>query len=395
MEQHVAIGPVPDASARIAPRFAGPRVGVPTSLLVIGAMVSVHLGAVIAKHLFSTSSPTTVACARIVLAGVFAMLLWRPSLRVERAALLPITGLGAAMAAMNLCFYAALHRIPLGMAVTIDLLGPLTIALIGSRRWRDALWVALAGGGVLLLIDGGGPVSWSGVLFAAVAGAGWGAYIVSSAVVGRHTAGNDGLALAMGVSGLLALPLVIANDAARLMNPESIAWFAALAVLSSLVPNAIELAVLRRIPSAVFGVMMSLDPVVAAGIGLILLAENMQVAQWLGIALVVVACGGAAWSPQESADGIGSAWWGVTRGRWTSTAVVVRDFVFGLVGSGFVGHTRTKGLARHRCSKVDNRCELPDDHCQYSRQTLTQRGSLGGCSVVRNGNRGDYRTVDP
>ncbi|MEU7768667.1 EamA family transporter [Nocardia sp. NPDC049190] len=315
----MAIGPVPDACARARAtlRFAEPRVGVPTSLLVIVAMVSVHLGAVIAKHLFSIGSPTTVACVRLVLAGVFAMLLWRPSLRVERTALVPIAALGVAMAAMNLCFYAALHRIPLGMAVTIDLLGPLAIALIGSRRWRDALWVAFGGGGVLLLVDGGGPVSWSGVLFAAVAGAGWGAYIACSAVVGRHTAGNDGLALAMGFSGLLALPLVVADDAAVLVNPEFIAWAAAVAVLSSLVPNAIELAALRRIPSAVFGVMMSLDPVVAAGIGLILLGENLRVTQWLGISLVAVACVGAAWSPPQSVDRIGSTRQGETRDRRT------------------------------------------------------------------------------
>ncbi|MET9030799.1 EamA family transporter [Nocardia sp. NPDC004168] len=324
MEPHVVIGPVPDASTRITPHFSRSRVELSTSLLVIGAMVSVQLGAVIAKHLFPIGSPTTVACVRMMLAGVFAMLLWRPSLRVERQALIPIVALGAAIAAMNLCFYAALHRIPLGMAVTIDLLGPLTIALIGSRRWRDALWVALAGGGVLLLVDGGGPVSWSGVLFAVVAGAGWGAYIVCSAVVGKHTDGHDGLALAMGFSGLLATPLVIANDAAVLMDPGFLAWAAALAFLSSLVPHAIELAALRRIPAAVFGVMMSLDPVVAAGIGLMLLGENLQVAQWLGIGLVVIACVGAAWRPQESADRTGSAWRGATGDRRTDTAATLR-----------------------------------------------------------------------
>ncbi|MGY2038121.1 EamA family transporter [Nocardia gipuzkoensis] len=198
------------------------------------------------------------------------------------------------IAGMNLCFYAALDRIPLGMAVTIDFIGPLAIALIGSRRLRDALWVALAGAGVLLLVDSEGPVSWSGVLFAVAAGAGWGAYIACGAVVGRHTAGHDGLALAMGLGGLLALPVVIADHAAALMDPVFLVGAAALAVLSSLVPHAIEMAALRRITPAAFGVMMSLEPVVAAGAGLLLLGEDMRAAQWLGIGLVVVACAGSA-----------------------------------------------------------------------------------------------------
>ncbi len=294
MEHYVVIGPVQDASPRSAPMPSPPRAGAPTWLLVVGAMISIQLGAVIAKHLFSLASPVTVACARIVLAGAFAMLLWRPALRIERTALLPIAGLGVSIAGMNLCFYAALDRIPLGMAVTIDFIGPLAIALIGSRRLRDALWVALAGAGVLLLVDSEGPVSWSGVLFAVAAGAGWGAYIACGAVVGRHTAGHDGLALAMGLGGLLALPVVIADHAAALMDPVFLVGAAALAVLSSLVPHAIEMAALRRITPAAFGVMMSLEPVVAAGAGLLLLGEDMRAAQWLGIGLVVVACAGSA-----------------------------------------------------------------------------------------------------
>ncbi|MEU2032302.1 EamA family transporter [Nocardia amamiensis] len=296
----MVVSPVQDTAARIAPRFAAQRGGVPTFLLVIVAMLSIQLGAVVAKHLFSIASPTTVACARIVLGGAFAMLLWRPALRVERTALLPIAGLGVAIAGMNLCFYAALDRIPLGMAVTIDFVGPLTIALIGSRRWRDAVWVALAGAGVLLLVDSEGPLSWTGVLFAVAAGAGWGAYIACSAVVGRHTAGHDGLALAMGFGGLLALPPVLANDAAILLNPVFLAGAATLAVLSSLVPHAIELEALRRITPAVFSVMMSLEPAVAAGVGLLLLGEQLQVVQWLGIGMVMVACAGAARGPADA-----------------------------------------------------------------------------------------------
>ncbi|MFE7741322.1 DMT family transporter [Nocardia sp. NPDC057455] len=294
----MVIGPAQCAFPRF-PRLIPSGGSVPTSLLVVVAMISIQLGAVIAKHLFALASPVSVACARIVLAGAFAMLLWRPSLRIERTALLPIAGLGVAIAGMNLCFYAALDRIPLGMAVTIDFLGPLTIALIGSRRTRDALWVALAGAGVLLLVDGDGPVSCGGVLFAVAAGVGWGAYIACGAVVGRHTAGHDGLALAMGLGGLLALPMVITNDAVVLTDPVFLLGAVALAVLSSLVPHAIEMAALRRTTPAVFGVMMSLEPAVAAGVGLLLLGEQMRAAQWSGIGLVILACAGSARAPRD------------------------------------------------------------------------------------------------
>jgi inner membrane transporter RhtA len=145
-------------------------------------------------------------------------------------------------------------------------------------------------------------VSWTGVLFAVAAGVGWGAYIACSAVVGRHTAGHDGLAIAMGLGGLLALPVVIANDAVALLDPLFLLGAAALAVLSSLVPHAIEMAALRRITPAVFGVMMSLEPALAAGVGLLLLGEEMGAAQWAGIGLVVMACAGSARGPRDNAD---------------------------------------------------------------------------------------------
>ncbi|MGW4326261.1 EamA family transporter [Nocardia sp. NPDC004573] len=144
-------------------------------------------------------------------------------------------------------YYAALGRIPLGTAATIDFPGPLAIASIGSRRTRDALWIVCAGAGVLLLVDSDGPVSWSGVLFAVSAGAGWAAYIACAAVVGRHTGGHDGLGLSMGLRALLALPVVLVDDTAALVNPRFLLGAATLAALSSLAPHAIEMAALRRI----------------------------------------------------------------------------------------------------------------------------------------------------
>lgn len=259
-------------------------------------MVSIQVGAAVAKQLFPLAGGAdVVACLRIAVAGVLALLLWRPALRVPRHALPGIAGLGIAIAAMNLCSYAAIERIPLGVAVTIEFLGPLTVALLGSRKPRDAFWVLLAGAGVLLLMDSGGPMSWTGVLFALLGGAGWGAYIACSSVVGRHTAGHDGLALAMAFSGVIVLPFLVAQGSSALLNPLLLAGVAVIAVCSSLVPHAIELTALRRINASVFGVWMSLEPAAAALAGWMLLGQGLHAAQWGGVAIVVVAAAGSAY----------------------------------------------------------------------------------------------------
>ncbi|MCP2319604.1 inner membrane transporter RhtA [Nocardia amikacinitolerans] len=273
---------------------------VPAPLLVLGAMVSIQLGAAVAKQLFALAGADVVACLRIVVAGALGLLIWRPAFRVDRRALPGIAGLGIAIAAMNLSFYAAIERIPLGVAVTIEFLGPLTVALLGSRRLRDALWALTAGAGVLLLMDSGGPMSWTGVLFALLAGAGWGAYIACGAVVGRHTAGHDGLALAMAFGGALALPFLVTQGGSALLDPMLLAGVAVVAVCSSLVPHAIELTALRRIEASVFGVWMSSQPAVAAVAGMVLLGEGLRGAQWGGVAMVVVAAAGSAWFAADS-----------------------------------------------------------------------------------------------
>ncbi|MFI7664335.1 EamA family transporter [Nocardia sp. NPDC049526] len=275
---------------KVQPRAAR---AVPAPILILAAMVSIQLGAGLAKYLFEIIGASTAASVRLAFAGAIALLLWRPSLRVDRAALPGITGLGVAVAGMNLCFYAAIERIPLGMAVALDFLGPLTVAVIASRRPRDLVWTVVAGLGVLMMVKTGGPVSWTGVLFAIAAGAGWGAYIACSEVVGRHTSGHDGLALAMAFGGLLVLPVAFANASPALFDPLVLAALAVVAVLSSLVPHAIELEALRRISAATFGVLMSLEPAVAAAAGLLLLGEDLALVQCAGIGLVIIASAGA------------------------------------------------------------------------------------------------------
>ena len=183
-------------------------------------------------------------------------------------------GYGLVLGLMNLCFYLALDRLPLGIAVTVEFLGPLAVALIGSRRWLDALWAVLAGGGVVLLMGGGGEVNLVGLLFALGAGACWGLYIVVSAALGRHTTEGNGLALGMIVAALVAVPFGVADSGAALVQPWVLVAGLGVALLSSVVPYSLDLEALRKMPPRVFGILMSLEPAMAALIGFVLLGRR-------------------------------------------------------------------------------------------------------------------------
>jgi inner membrane transporter RhtA len=232
---------------------------------------------------------------RIVFAALLLVLLWRPSLRGhERGDLWLAGAFGLTLAAMNLSFYEAIDHIPLGAAVTCEFVGPLAVAVAGSRRTLDLLWVVLAAAGILLLAaPGGSGLNATGVILALVAGACWAVYILLSARVGRVFPGGHGLALAMAVAGLLVLPVGIADGGGDLLQPGILAAGFAVAVLSSLIPYSLELEALRRLPAHVFGVLMSLEPAVAAIAGLILLGQVLEANEWAGMALVIVASAGS------------------------------------------------------------------------------------------------------
>ncbi|WP_330229055.1 EamA family transporter [Nocardia sp. NBC_00508] len=267
--------------------------GVPPTALVLAGIVSVQVGAALAKQLFSVTGAGGAVTLRLVFAGVVLLLAWRSSLRVERGALPVVLGYGAVLALMNLSFYAAIDRIPLGMAVTIEFLGPLTVALAGSRRWIDPVWAVLAGAGVLLLTRADGDVDWVGVLFALAAAACWAGYILLSAALGERTVGGGGLALAMAFGGVIMLPVGILDAGTALLQPAVLAAGFAVAMLSSVLPYSVELEALRRISPRVFGVLMSLEPAVAAVAGLVVLGQVMNLGQWAGVACVVAASAGA------------------------------------------------------------------------------------------------------
>jgi inner membrane transporter RhtA len=278
-----------DAAGR---SFAG---RVPPTVLVLVGIGSVQFGSAIARTLFDDVGPGGTVMMRIVFAAVALVVLWRPSLRGhDRTDLLLIGAFGLTLAAMNFTFYESIDRIPLGAAVTCEFVGPLSVAVFGSRRPLDLVWVALAAGGILLLAaPSGSGLNAPGVILALVAGAWWAAYILLTARLGRTFPGGTGLSLAMVVAAVLILPVGIADGGAGLLNPGVIAAGVAVSLLSSLIPYSFEFEALRRMPAHVFSVLMSLEPAAAAVAGLIVLGEVLKANEWAGMALVIVASAGA------------------------------------------------------------------------------------------------------
>ena len=266
---------------------------VPAPALVLLAVASVQIGSALAKTLFDDLGPGGTVFLRVALAALLLNAIWRPRLR--RRDLWLVAAFGVSLAGMNLAFYESLDRIPLGVAVTFEFVGPLGVAVAGSRRALDLLWVALAAAGILLLSDfGSSELDGSGVALALLAGAFWAAYIYLGASVGRRFEGSDGLALALVVAAVLLVPAGLADGGADLLSPELLALGAAVALLSSAIPYSLEMEALRRLPTAVFGVLMSLEPAVAALAGYVVLDEALATREVLAIVLVVAASAGAA-----------------------------------------------------------------------------------------------------
>jgi inner membrane transporter RhtA len=267
--------------------------GIPPTALVLLGGASVQVGAALAKQLFTVAGSAGTVALRLLLAAVVLVAIWRPSLRMDRRTFVVIVTYGVVLATMNLCFYLALERIPLGAAVTIEFLGPLAVAVAGSRRWLDGVWVLLAGVGVVLLTGVRGGLALPGVLFALAAGACWAAYILVTAKLGSQTTDGKGLALAMVVGSAIALPFGVASAGTAMFDPVVLAAGFAVALMSSVIPYSLELEALRRMPPRLFGILMSLDPAVAALAGLVLLGEQLKPTQWIAVCCVVIASIGA------------------------------------------------------------------------------------------------------
>jgi inner membrane transporter RhtA len=263
--------------------------------MVIGAILSVQCGAALATGLFDEVGPGGAVFMRSAFAALALLAVAGRSLRsLRRSELGDVVLFGAVLAGMNLCFYAALDRLPLGIAVTLEFVGPLGVAVFGSRRRRDLVWALLAAAGILLLSDGAGEgIDALGAALALAAGGFWAAYILQSARVGNIYPGLGGLAVAMALSAALLAPFGIVQGGGELLEPSNLAVGIAVGMLSSAIPYALELEALRRLPNAVFGVLMSLEPAVAALIGFILLSQGLALIEAVAIGMVVAAAAGA------------------------------------------------------------------------------------------------------
>jgi inner membrane transporter RhtA len=269
---------------------------VPPTLLVLAAVMSVQFGSATGKTLFDEVGAGGSVFLRVGVAAILLVAIWRPAAagRSRRDWVLVAT-FGFTLAAMNLAFYESIDRIPLGVAVTLEFVGPLGVAIAGSRRALDLVWVGLAAAGILLLSDfGAADLDAVGVALALTAGGLWAAYILLSVRVGSAFAGGEGLALAMVVGAVLLVPVGVADAGTGLLSLEVLAVGSAVAVLSSALPYTLEMEALRRMPKGVFGVLMSLEPAVAALAGFIVLGEGLAGRELVAILLVVTASAGAA-----------------------------------------------------------------------------------------------------
>ena len=275
---------------------------VPPPALILLGIVSLQVGAGLAKDLFDRLPPSAVVLLRLLVSAVVLSVLGRRALRgalrrSSRRDLAVAAAFGLTLAVMNFSIYQSMARIPLGIAVTIEFLGPLGVAIAASRRLLDVVWAVLAFGGVVMLARGG-DVTMTGVAFALLAGACWAAYIVLSAATGRRFSGSTGLALASVVGTAAVLPVGVASGGTALLSPELLLIGIGVGLLSSLIPYTLELEALRRVPPRVFGILMSLEPAVAALVGMVILGEILNAREWAAIGCVILACVGATRSRQ-------------------------------------------------------------------------------------------------
>ena len=263
-------------------------VSLPPTSLVLLSIGSTQLGSAFAKALFEEAGPAGVVLLRVGFAAAILFLLWRPQWRGQvQTNLWLLVLFGLSLALMNFSFYAAIERIPIGVAVALEFIGPLGVAVTNSRRPLDLLWVLLAGVGIVLLTPIGGFILdlW-GVALALLAGSLWAAYILLSARTGQALAGGEGLAWAMAIGAFVLLPVGIVAEGASLLQPNLLLSGFGVALLASAVPYSLELEALRSL--------LSLEPVAAAIAGFIILRETLEFQAMAAILLVTIAAAGAA-----------------------------------------------------------------------------------------------------
>jgi inner membrane transporter RhtA len=320
--------PRPASAAPVPPRGArhDPLGRVPAPLLIGTGILTVQVGAGLAARMFGTVTAAGMTGVRLWAAALMlAALGARPTVRAIRGVIAErawrdafvVLAFGVTLGVMNFSIYQAFDRIPLGIAVTIEFLGPLGVAIASSRKLIDVLWVVLAGAGVTLLGTAGVNVAklgdgaashashfsteLTGVLFALAAAASWACYIMLAAATGRRFSGSAGLVIAMLLGAIVITPAAVISAGGSLIKPSVLAAGLAIALLSSVIPYRFEIEALRRVSARVFGISMSLEPAVAALAGVVLLSQALSMPQWIAIGCVVVASAGAALGENKAA----------------------------------------------------------------------------------------------
>lgn len=263
------------------------------------AMAGFQIGASLAKQLFPAVGIVGTVTLRLSLSAVMLLAITRPWRNWPRPApLLSLLGLGVSVTAAVLFFYLAIGRLPQGMAIALQFLGPLSVAVFGSRRPRDLIWAGLAVLGAWLLLGAGlslKGIDPLGVVWALCAATGWACYILSGRSAGQAF-GNSAAALAIGIAALIVLPFGAAQAAVVFREPGLIPLALLVAVVSAALPFSLEMYALPRVPARSFAVFTSLEPAFGVLSGLVLLHERLTLSQTAGITLVVAAAAGAAWS---------------------------------------------------------------------------------------------------
>lgn len=284
-------------AAAVRHRFAA----VPAPLLELAAILSIHLGAALATRLFASLGEQGTAFVRLAFGAAVLLAAARPRWRAFGVDVWPrLVLFGALLAGLNLFFYEALARLPLGVVATVEFSGPLTVAVAASRRAVDFLWVGLAAVGIALLAPIGGlrldPI---GLLFAAAAAACLGLYILVGGSLGRRLPGLQGLAVGMAVGALLLLPVGVARAGGGLLQPGLLALGLAVAMVSTIVPFSLEYAAMRRMRARAFGVLLSSEPAIATLVGVVLLGNALGLRQLAALAAITVASAGSTLSERR------------------------------------------------------------------------------------------------
>lgn len=279
-----------------------PRRPSPVGFLLI-AILSIQFGSALAKSLFAELGPWGVVSLRVTFSALFLFTIWRPQLHLQvRQHLKLILAYGIVMALMNSAFYAAIDRVPLGIAISLEFTGPLGLAILKSQRWLDGLWGALAFLGIVLLTPiSGASLDPIGMALALLAGVFWAFYIILAARLGPALPGVEGLAWGLVVSTVLLLPLGVVHAGSTLLNPRLLALGAGVGILSTALPYACEIIALRSLPIKVFGVLLSLEPMAGVLAGFLILGETLSARSLIACLLVSVAAAGAAqYKPSSS-----------------------------------------------------------------------------------------------